>query len=108
MLVILAHATVPSDPREGAFDNPGQTHNLEYRFTAFDDAKLIALGFDEPCELAALVTGIRNDRFDSLERLGPDHRARLRLRADLTCWRLRLGWQSECLAYRPGYVVFFP
>ena len=32
--------------------------------TAFDDAKLVALGFDEPCELAALVTGIRNDRFD--------------------------------------------
>jgi len=27
-------------------------------------AKLVALGFDEPCELAALVTGIRDDRFD--------------------------------------------
>jgi len=27
--------------------------------SAFDDAKLVALGFDEPCELAALVTGIQ-------------------------------------------------
>ena len=59
MLVILAHATVPSDPREGAFDDPGETHNLERLLTAFDDAKLVPLGFDEPCELAALVTGIR-------------------------------------------------
>jgi hypothetical protein len=64
VLVILAHATVPSDPREGAFDYPGQTHNLKRLLTAFDDAKLIALGFDESSELAALVTGIRNDRFD--------------------------------------------
>jgi len=64
VLVILAHAAVPSDPREGAFDDPGQTHNLERALTAFDDAKLVPLGFDEPCELAALVTGIRDDRFD--------------------------------------------
>jgi len=64
VLVILAHAAVPSDPSEGAFDNPGQTHNLERPLTAFDDAKLIALGFDEPRELATLVTGIRNDRSD--------------------------------------------
>ena len=40
MLVILAHAAVPSDPSEGAFDNPRQTHNLERPLTAFDDAKL--------------------------------------------------------------------
>ena len=52
MLVILAHATVPSDPSEGAFDDPGETHNLERPLTAFDDAKLVPLGFDEPCELA--------------------------------------------------------
>jgi len=55
VLVILAYATVPSDPREGAFDYPGQTHNLERLLTAFDDAKLIALGFDEPCELTEPV-----------------------------------------------------
>jgi hypothetical protein len=41
-----------------------ETMNLERPLTAFDDAKLIARGFDEPCELAALVTGIRNDRSD--------------------------------------------
>jgi hypothetical protein len=46
MLVILAHATVPSDPGEGAFDNPGQTHHLEHTLAAFGDPKLIALGFD--------------------------------------------------------------
>ena len=64
MLVILAHPTVSSDPSEGAFDDPGETHNLERPLTAFNDSKLVALGFDEPCELAALVTGIRDDRFD--------------------------------------------
>ena len=64
VLVILAHATVPPDPREGAFDDPCETHNLKRPLTAFDDAKLVAFGFDEPCELAALVTGIRDDRFD--------------------------------------------
>ena len=64
MLVILARATVASDPREGAFDDPGETHNLERPLTALDDAKLVALGFDETCELAALVTGLRDDRFD--------------------------------------------
>ena len=52
MLVILAHAAVSSDPREGAFDDPGETHNLECPLTAFDDAKLVTLGFDEPCELS--------------------------------------------------------
>ena len=92
---------------KGAFDYPGQTHNLKRLLTTLDDAKLIALGFDESSELAALVTGIRNDRFNRWERLGLDLRANLPLRADLTCWPLRFGWQSECLAYRPGYVVFF-
>jgi hypothetical protein len=42
VLVILAHATAPSDPSEGAFDDPGETHNLERPLTAFDDAKLVA------------------------------------------------------------------
>ena len=64
MLVILAHAPAPSDPREGAFDDPGETHNLERPPTASDDAKLVAPGFDESSELSALVTGIRDDRFD--------------------------------------------
>jgi len=64
VLVVLAHAPVPSDPCEGAFDNPGQTDNLERTLAAFGDPKLIALGFDEPCEFAALVAGIRDDRLD--------------------------------------------
>jgi len=64
VLVILARATVASDPREGAFDDPGETHNLECPLTAFDDPKLVALGFDEPCKLVALVASIRDDRFD--------------------------------------------
>ena len=70
MLVILAHASVPSDPSEGAFDDPGETHNLERPLTAFDDAKLVALGFDESCELAALVAGIR-DAVSIVGKIGP-------------------------------------
>ena len=42
----------------------GQPRHVPGALTAFDDSKLVPLGFNEPCELAALVTGIRNDRLD--------------------------------------------
>jgi hypothetical protein len=67
-LVILAHATVPSDPREGALDYSGQTHNLKRLLTAFDDAKLIALGFHES---SGCKQGCRKgDRSDKRMRIG--------------------------------------
>jgi hypothetical protein len=47
MLVILAHAPAPSDPREGAFDDPGETHNRERPPTASDDATTTATS--KPC-----------------------------------------------------------
>ena len=91
MLVILAHATVPSDPSEGAFDDPGETHNLERPLTAFDDAKLVAFGFDEPCELAALVTGIRDDRFDRRKDPRPPSKRAAARRSDMLAASTRLA-----------------
>jgi hypothetical protein len=62
-----------------------ETHNLERPLTAFDDEKLVALGFDESCELAALVAGIRDDRFDRRKDWALDRRANVRRHSPSNC-----------------------
>jgi hypothetical protein len=90
VLVIFAHAPVASDPGEGAFDDPGQTDNLECALAAFDDAKLAAFGFDESRQLAALVTGICEYRLDCRKDWAQTTE---QTSGGLTYWPLRPGWQ---------------
>ena len=65
VLIILRQATIETEPREAALDDPCQPSDRENTLPALEDSQLPAIALELAGELAARVASIRDDRADS-------------------------------------------
>src|SRR5580692_11842080 len=60
-LVVFRQAAIEAKPGEAAFNNPGETSDLEGSLFTFDDLQTPSVASELPSELAALMSSISND-----------------------------------------------
>jgi hypothetical protein len=108
-LIILRQATIETEPREAALDDPCQPSDRENTLPALEDSQLPAIAPELAGELAARVASIRDNRAD---RRQSDVRPASSLppAPGPACSPAQRGWRAEGRAHRPecGVSVLSP